>query len=298
MRDFSVALTSALHADLARHLVRADGDEDLTFLVWRPSAGATRDSAILVEAVMPNDGERHVHGNVSFESSYFLRACNRAADLGGGVALIHSHPRARHWPGLSHDDYVAESGHAAQALQLTGHPLVGLTLAGATRHYSARRWDRTAPREWCPRWADRVRVVGDQMMVSLPEGPAQHSARYQRRTIDTWGADIQKVIGSLNIGVVGAGSVGSQIIEALVRTGIGNLLILDYDTVEDHNLDRIINATVDDAGRALSKAGVAATAARAHATHHDIEVIVSQGTGKVAFQQVNAHVIARSEWRE
>lgn len=136
------------------------------------------------------------------------------------------------------------------------------------------------------------------MMVSLPEGPAQHSARYQRRTIDTWGADIQKVIGSLNIGVVGAGSVGSQIIEALVRTGIGNLLILDYDTVEDHNLDRIINATVDDAGRALSKAGVAATAARAHATHHDIEVIVSQGTGKVAFQQVNAHVIARSEWRE
>lgn len=278
MRDFSVALTSTLHADLARHLVREDGAEDLTFLVWRPSAGATRDSVIMVEAVMPNDGERHVHGNVSFESSYFLRACNRAADLGGGVALIHSHPGARRWPGLSRDDYVAESGHAAQALQLTGRPLVGLTLAGATKHYSARRWDRTAPREWIPRWADRVRVVGDQMLVSLPEGPAQHTARYQRRTIDTWGADIQQILGSLNIGVVGAGSVGSQIIEALVRTGIGSLLIMDYDTVEDHNLDRIINATVDAARRALSKAEVAAAAARAHATHPGIQVIVSESS--------------------
>lgn len=272
MRDFSVALTSALHAELGQHLVRDDGDEDLTFLVWKPSAGAVRDTAILVESVLPGDGERHVHGNVSFESSYFLRACNRAADLGGGVALIHSHPGARWWPGLSRDDHAAESGHAAQALQLTGYPLVGLTLAGATKYYSARRWDRAAPREWRPRWASHVRVVGDRMIISLPDGPAQYAARYQRRTIDTWGSETQQMLGSLKVAVVGAGSVGSQVIEALVRTGIGNLLILDYDTVEDHNLDRILNATGDDAGRAMGKAEVAAAAARAHATHPDIEV--------------------------
>lgn len=276
MRDFSVALTSALHAELGQHLVRDDGDEDLTFLVWKPSAGATRDTAILVESVLPADRERHVHGNVSFESSYFLRACKRAADLGGGVALIHSHPGARSWPGLSRDDHAAESGHAAQALQLTGYPLVGLTLAGGTRHYSARRWDRHAPREWGPLWASHVRVVGDRMSVSLPDGPAQYAARRQRRTIDSWGLETQQMLGSLRIGVVGAGSVGSQVIEALVRTGIGNLLILDYDTVEHHNLDRILNATGDDAGRALGKAEVAATAARAHATHPQIEVMFSE----------------------
>lgn len=276
MRDFGVALTTALHSQLSQHLVRDDGQEDLTFLVWRPSAGAVRDTAILLEAVLPTDGERHVHGNASFESSYFLRACDRAADLGGGVALIHSHPGARRWPGLSQDDYVAESGHAAQALQLTGHPLVGLTLAGETKRYSARRWDRNATRDWRPRWAERVRVVGDRMCVSQPDGPDQFAARYQRRTIDTWGPEIQQILGSVKIGVVGAGSVGSQVIEALVRTGIGHLVILDYDTVEEHNLDRILNATTQHALRAVSKAEVAAAAARIHATHPDIDVTFSE----------------------
>ncbi|GAC1382477.1 MAG: hypothetical protein NVSMB48_13100 [Marmoricola sp.] len=227
---------------------------------------------MLVEAVLPRDGERHVHGNVSFESEYFLRACERASVLGGGVALIHSHPGAEKWQGLSRDDHAAESGHSAQAIQLTGLPLVGLTFAGGSRHYSARRWHRTAPGVWEPQWADKVRVVGDQMRVSLPDIGDAFTKRYQRRTIDAWGPAAQQVIGSLRIGVAGAGSVGSQVIEALARIGFGEVVILDFDSVEDHNLDRILNATTDDADAGSLKAEVAARAATRHATHPNASI--------------------------
>lgn len=266
-RGFSVAMTSPVHDELLDHLAREDGQEDLTFVVWKPSSGAGRDTALICAVVLPGPGERHLHGNVSFESSYFLRACDAAAKVSGGVALIHTHPGARTWQSLSRADFDAESGHAAQALALTGLPLVGLTLGSGNGTYSARVWRREGPRTWSPTWAESVRVVGDRMRVSLPDGQAQYERRYQRRTIDAWGPETQQVVGSLRVAVVGAGSVGSQVIEALARTGFGDLVILDFDSVEDHNLDRILNATIADAEDESPKAAVAADAARAHATH-------------------------------
>jgi molybdopterin-synthase adenylyltransferase len=265
--DFSVAITTDVHQQLVEHLVRADEQEDLTFLVWHPSVGATRDTAVVSKVIWPADDERNVHGNVSFESSYFLRACTEAAELGGGVALIHSHPGGRRWQHMSEDDYNAESGHAGQAMSMTGLPMVGLTMAGATHIYSSRRWHRTAPRQWEPQWAQSVRVVGDQLILSLPCSEDAFDRTYQRRTVDAWGPEVQHIIGSLRVAVVGAGSVGSQIVEALARSGFGDVVVMDFDHVEDHNLDRIINATSTDAAASKLKAQVAAEAALRHATH-------------------------------
>ena len=43
--------------------------------------------------------------------------------------------------------------------------------------------------------------------------------------------------------VVGCGAVGSFAIEALARTGIGNIIVIDFDTVEESNINRQIIAT-------------------------------------------------------
>jgi hypothetical protein len=61
----------------------AEGDRD--------DQCATRTTAIISEAIWPTDGERIVHGNVSFTSAYFLRAADLAAQAGAGLALVHSH---------------------------------------------------------------------------------------------------------------------------------------------------------------------------------------------------------------
>ena len=48
-----------------------------------------------------------------------------------------------------------------------------------------------------------------------------------------------------NVIVFGLGGVGGHATEALVRTGIGNITIVDNDTVNESNLNRQIIATRD-----------------------------------------------------
>lgn len=50
--------------------------------------------------------------------------------------------------------------------------------------------------------------------------------------------EIQKYLKRFTIGIAGAGGLGSNCAAALVRTGIGSLVIADYDLVEKQNLNR------------------------------------------------------------
>src|SRR4051794_29419061 len=104
----SAALSTKVHAGLQAHLLRIDRQEDLCFATWFPSQGANRTSALINEIILPAEGERHVHGTASFESSYFLRAAEQARACGGGLAFLHSHPGAIGWQGMSEPDVETE----------------------------------------------------------------------------------------------------------------------------------------------------------------------------------------------
>lgn len=60
--------------------------------------------------------------------------------------------------------------------------------------------------------------------------------------------------------VVGCGAVGSFAIEALARSGIGHLILIDFDVVEESNINRQLFALDSTVG--LSKVEVAATRIR------------------------------------
>ena len=60
--------------------------------------------------------------------------------------------------------------------------------------------------------------------------------------------------------VVGCGAVGSFAIEALARSGVGHLVVVDFDTVERTNINRQLFALESTVG--LSKVEVAATRIR------------------------------------
>ncbi len=49
--------------------------------------------------------------------------------------------------------------------------------------------------------------------------------------------------------VFGVGGVGGYVCEMLVRTGVGSVTIVDFDTVSESNLNRQIIATVDTVGK-------------------------------------------------
>jgi molybdopterin/thiamine biosynthesis adenylyltransferase len=127
---------------------------------------------------------------------------------------------------------------------------VGLTLAGDGA-WSARFWQRTAPRTYPVAWCASVRVVGDSLSVTFMEklAPAPKSSEQQIRTVSAWGDECQANLVRLRAGVIGAGSVGGMIAEALARTGFEDITLIDFDVIKKHNLDRLNYATARDVGR-------------------------------------------------
>ncbi len=74
---------------------------------------------------------------------------------------------------------------------------------------------------------------------------------------------------SATVMVVGCGAVGSFAIEALARTGVGRIIIIDFDTVQPSNINRQIfatHSTID-----MPKVDVAT--ARIHDINPDINII-------------------------
>ncbi len=49
---------------------------------------------------------------------------------------------------------------------------------------------------------------------------------------------IQKVLANKKVGIIGAGGIGSNVAVSLARSGIGKLIIADFDNVEITNLNR------------------------------------------------------------
>ena len=152
------------------------------------------------------------------------------------------------WQDMSGNDIRAEQGHAAAVKGATGLPLVSLTL-GTDGALSSRSWEKTEPRVYQRRWCSTLPLAGEQLAVRYANflTPRPKPNRKLLRTVSAWGEDAQADLARLHVGVVGAGSVGGIVAEALARTGIVRVTIIDFDIVALVNLDRLLHATSRDA---------------------------------------------------
>ena len=263
-----VVLTSEANSVSRGHLLQHSGgrelQEDLCFALWRPSTGTQRRTAIIDDIILPEPGERMLHGNASFAPHYLARAVKMARDKEAGLAFMHSHLSSG-WQGMSDADVVAERDALAYPAGATGLPLVGMTI-GTDGYWSTRVWDRDGVhmrRTWC----DKTRVVGPgayTMYFNDNLKPASSRRNSLRRTFDTWGQQAQDTISRCRIGIVGLGSVGCIVAEALARIGVSEVTLIDPDRVEEHNLDRLLYGSRQDIGKL--KVELAARAMRRNAT--------------------------------
>jgi len=89
------------------------------------------------------------------------------------------------------------------------------------------------------------------------------------RTRFVLGEEAMKKLKNARVAVFGLGGVGGYVVEALARSGIGHLELIDHDTISLTNLNRQILATRETLG--MDKAEAAAK--RVAAIDPDIEVI-------------------------
>lgn len=96
--------------------------------------------------------------------------------------------------------------------------------------------------------SDSIQIIQDQI----------DEDRYARhRLIDWWD---QARLRSGRVMVVGAGAIGNEVIKLLALSGVGQILIVDFDRIEPSNLSRSVLFRATDVGRL--KAEVAAERAR------------------------------------
>ena len=103
-------------------------------------------------------------------------------------------------------------------------------------------------------------------------------ARYQRnqQMIST---EQQLQLFKSRVAVVGCGGLGGYILEELARLGVGQIVAIDPDVFEEHNLNRQLLSTIDSLGVAKTDAAVERIAA--------INPAVSVSPIKAAFDRAN-----------
>ena len=125
-------------------------------------------------------------------------------------------------------------------------------------------------------------------MSSNNQLTASELARYARHiAIPEFGLEGQKKLKNSKVLVIGSGGLGSPVLLYLAAAGVGTIGIVDFDIVDDSNLQRQVLFTVDDVGK--SKARTAANRLKALNPHIDIHVHETRFTRENALDLVREY---------
>jgi len=105
---------------------------------------------------------------------------------------------------------------------------------------------------------NKISVAGD--MIEIFENGVLADDEFSLRTRQAFGDATYQKLKNMTIGVIGCSGTGSPTIEQLVRLGVGTIIIIDPDTVEKKNLNRILNTTMEAAEAGKFKTDVLADA--------------------------------------
>jgi len=78
-------------------------------------------------------------------------------------------------------------------------------------------------------------------------------SEYFNRQIQLWGSSVQQSLEKKKIAIIGSGGLGCTLAMALGTSGIGEIHMVDFDTVSLHNIHRQITFTLKDEGKNKAK---------------------------------------------
>jgi hypothetical protein len=178
---------------------------------------------------------------MSITSTAFMRVLKTADQHREAIVLVHSHPL-----GLPHfswqDDRVEPDFFQAAFTRIADVPAHGSLIFTQP--------DAFVGRAWVPDGSNLllsdVCVIGSRWRFLTAATDDSPPSDLFDRQIRAFGSDVQRVLGHLHIGVVGAGSTGSATIEQLTRLGVGMLTVIEDQTFERSNVNRVYNSGVAD----------------------------------------------------
>ena len=70
-----------------------------------------------------------------------------------------------------------------------------------------------------------------------------------RRQIEVIGKENQDILSQKTVAIIGAGGLGNIIASSISCIGLKTIYIVDFDEIEEHNLHRQFNFSIEDIGK-------------------------------------------------
>lgn len=250
----TLSMTAAHHASLMKHLFPADGCEAIAIALCGRAASANRHRLLVrkLELIPYDVCTVRTPTQVTWPTSVLISLFELAAKHNLAVVKIHGH---RGFDSFSETDDIADRDLL---------PSIYSWVDSDDPHGSAilmddgRLFGRVVDVNGDFRPFHRVCVVGDDLRFfdSSRHGSAE-IPEFGRRVSQAFGKGTFALLRSLRIAVIGCSGTGSPVIEQLARNCVGGLVLVDPDVIEEKNLNRILNSTMEDAKTQRPKVEVA-----------------------------------------
>jgi hypothetical protein len=103
---------------------------------------------------------------------------------------------------------------------------------------------------------NKIDVIGNDIISYNWELVNSTIQDYEIRNAQTFGIKTTNALNKLSVAIIGCSGTGSPVIEQLARLGVGRLVLIDPDVIEEKNLNRILNSTIEDARKKRKKVDV------------------------------------------
>ena len=253
MNQVTLTLTKGQHEKLRAHLFPPDGCEAVAILLCARRAGSERQRLLTRRIItIPYAAcTERTPNRVSWPTDQLPELLAEAASKDWAVVKIHGH--------LSHGDFSKwdDASDAALFPSVRGWTDSDGPHASMIMLPSGEIFGRAFQGESTVTKLSQVAVIGDDIRIWGKGTDRTTVPEYGRRIAQSFGKGTFELLKGLKIGVVGCSGTGSPVIEQLARNGVGKLVLVDPDIIEEKNLNRILNSTRADARAATHKVTVA-----------------------------------------
>jgi hypothetical protein len=242
MPNYTLRLTQAQHDVLRAHLLPEDGCEAVALALCGRRAGAERHVFVVREIVPVPYAECSVRtpDRVTWPTEAVEPLIRKAYGQGQAIVKFHSH-RADYRQFSSVDDESDELLFSSVSSLLgDGLPHASVVLLPDGTCIGRAVLDGVAFEAMTS-----ISVVGDDIVIWHDKPPVSGSASGTRNQ-QVFGKATTALLRSLSAAVIGCSGTGSLVIEQLARLGIGRLVLVDPDLVEEKNLNRVLNTGKED----------------------------------------------------
>ena len=249
--DYALTIRTVDHQRLQQLLYPGDGKEAVAFALCGVARISDRTRLLVHEIIeLPQTAFcARSEDCVDWKTRALLPALVRLEHEGLVLLKCHSHPRGR--PVFSDLDDQSDRQLLGACYQWNNegpHASLVMTESTMAARVVLENGDFQEIRS--------IQMVGDRL-TWVRTRPDDDYSPEQRRLIQAFGEGTYGQLRHLRVAVIGASGTGSLVIEALARTGVGHILVVDPDTIETVNLNRVLHASTDDALQQTPKTSVA-----------------------------------------